>query len=82
MLGATKSTFSLDSMTLEKIDSLAQRWQVSKTEVLRRAVTQATDAEQASIEQKLEALRTLQQWVKESNIDTAKWQQTIKDGRR
>ena len=37
MLSATKSTYSLDAASLEKLNRLSRRWQVSKAEVLRRA---------------------------------------------
>ncbi len=82
MAAGTKATFSLDRPTIQKIDSLAERWGVSKTEVLRRAITRATEAEQITVDERIDALHTLQRWVKEKKIDTDKWRRTIKDGRR
>ncbi len=82
MSSTTKATYSLDSATLEKLNRLSHRWQVSKTEVLRRAVHQAAEMAAPSPEERLAALHTLQQWVKEKRIDLEKWKKTIKDGRR
>src|SRR6266849_10659381 len=73
MSSTTKATYSLDSATLEKLNRLSHRWQVSKTEVLRRAVHQAAETAAPSPEERLAALHTLQQWVKEKRIDLEKW---------
>lgn len=82
MSAATKSTFSLDPVTIERLNRLAHRWQVSKTEVLRRALNQAETADTPSPQERINALRELQRITKERGIDLDKWQQTIKDGRR
>ncbi|MGI8482519.1 MAG: hypothetical protein ACR2MF_10750 [Chthoniobacterales bacterium] len=82
MPSASKGTYSLDTASLEKLNRLSRRWQVSKTEVLRRALSQATEADVPSIEERIEALHSLQRWAKEKNIDLEKWKQTISDGRR
>jgi predicted transcriptional regulator len=82
MPAATKSTFSLDAATVERLNRLARRWQVSKTEVLRRAVAGASDAEDATVAERLAALDKLQCWVEDRNIDTNEWLDTIKNGRR
>ncbi len=79
---STKSTFSLDAVSLERLNHLAERWRVSKTEVLRRALSQAEEAEPPSVEDRLAALHRLQKWAKDKQIDFDAWQKTIRDGRR
>ena len=82
MPSASKATYSLDAASLERLARLSRRWQVSKTEVLRRALTQATENDAPSPEDRIAALHTLQRWAKEKKIDLEKWKQTIRDGRR
>jgi predicted transcriptional regulator len=82
MPSTTKATYSLDPATLEKLNRLSHRWQVSKTEVLRRALHQAAETAAPSTEERLAALDALQRWAKEKRIDLGKWKKTIKDGRR
>lgn len=81
MPSATKATYSLDSETLETLNRLSHRWQVSKTEALRRALHQAAEAVPSPAE-RIAALHSLQRWAKEKRIDLEKWKKTIKDGRR
>jgi predicted transcriptional regulator len=79
---AIKSTFSLDRATIERIDSLAERWHVSKTEVLRRAVRNADEHVALDAEERLEAMRKLQESLAQRKVNFAKWKKTIRDGRR
>lgn len=81
MPSATKSTYSLDPETLERLERLARRWQVSKTEVIRRAVAKV-DSGVPSADERIAALHELQRLTEERGIDLKKWQRTIKDGRR
>ena len=81
MPSATKATYSLDSETLDKLNRLSHRWQVSKTEALRRAVQRAAEAV-PSREERIAALQSLQRWAKVKRIDLEKWKRMIKDGRR
>ena len=64
------------------LNRLARRWQVSKTEVLRRALQQAAQNEAVSPAERLTALHELQRSVADKRVDLKEWQQTIKDGRR
>ena len=82
MPSATKATYSLDAASLERLTRLARRWQVSKTEVIRRALVKADEVDVPTPEERIAALHTLQRWVKEKNIDLEKWQETIRNGRR
>jgi hypothetical protein len=81
MPSATKATYSLDSETLEKLNRLSRRWQVSKTEALRRAVHRAAETA-PSAEERIAALHSLQRWAKEKRVNLEKWKKMIKDGHR
>ena len=80
---ATKSTFSLDAVSLTTLQSLARKWQVPKTEVLRRALRQASDREKTlSPDEKIALLRRLQRKFAETGVDFEKWKRDTKRGRR
>ena len=81
MPSATKATYSLDPDTLEKLNRLSHRWQVSKTEALRRAVHRAAEVA-PSFQERIDALHSLQRWAEEKRINLKEWQKMIKDGRR
>jgi len=55
---SVRSTYSLDVETMGRIENLARRWDVSKSEVLRRAIRMAD--EQAVMSERVEAYRRLQ----------------------
>ena len=55
---SVRSTYSLDVETMGRIEQLARRWNVSKSEVLRRAVRMAD--EQSAVSDRLTALKELQ----------------------
>ena len=59
-----KSTYSLDLETVHKLDALAAQWQVSKSEVLRRAIDLAVRDQAASVISPLQALKALQKSLK------------------
>ena len=59
-----KSTYSLDVETVRTLESLARRWNVPKTEVLRRAIRAAAREESPDERSALESLRLLQASVK------------------
>ncbi len=82
MPSASKSTYSLDAPTLATLNRLARRWQVSKTEVLRRALRQAAENEAIPPAERIAALHEVQRWAAEKRVDLKAWQRTIKDGRR
>ena len=73
-----KSTYSLDLATMTDLESLASRWNVSKSEVLRRVISAAAHTSTEASSDKLDALSRLQnkmglnkslanKWVTESN---------------
>lgn len=83
MPSATKSTFSLDPASLARLQALAHKWQVPKTEVLRRALHQAAENEKAlSPQEKIALLHRLQTQFAEAGIDFERWKRDTKRGRR
>ncbi len=82
MPSATKSTYSLDAATLERLVRLSKRWQVSKTEAIRRALAKAEEADALTPAQRIAALHQLQRVTAERGVDLEKWKRIIKDGRR
>lgn len=82
MPAVKKTTYSLDGASLEKLNKLARSWQVSKTEVLRRALSKADQSDIPSPEERIAALHELQRWAKEAKIDLEEWKRMTKHGRR
>ena len=78
-----KSTYSLDVDSVRTLEALAERWSVSKSEVIRRALRIAamtgddTDGGVA-----LEALTRLQDGVRERGVDLAQWGRDLDAERR
>ncbi|MBC5811537.1 MAG: ribbon-helix-helix protein, CopG family [Candidatus Eremiobacteraeota bacterium] len=78
-----KSTFSLDAQSVARLQALARKWQVPKTEVVRRALQQAFAGEEIlSPEQKIATLRRLQKKFAAAGVDFEKWKRETKRGRR
>lgn len=72
-----RSTYALDRETVERLESLARQWNVSKSEALRRAI-RAADL-RSSAESRLTALDTLQASMRLSRRKAEAW---IRDLRR
>ncbi|WP_396626080.1 ribbon-helix-helix protein, CopG family [Luteitalea sp.] len=68
---SVRSTYSLDVETVERIEQLARRWNVSKSEVLRRAVKMAD--EQSAVSDRLAALKELQESMQMTPEKEAAW---------
>ena len=77
-----KSTYSLDIESVRVLEVLAQRWKVSKSEVLRRAIRLAAEGGYEEYDSKLNALDQLQSCVRERRIDLSKWANEIKSERQ
>jgi predicted transcriptional regulator len=83
MPSATKSTFSLDAASVARLQALAHKWQVPKTEVLRRALLQAAENEKAlSSEEKIDLWHRLQKKFADAGVDFERWKRDTKRGRR
>ncbi|MYI07456.1 MAG: ribbon-helix-helix protein, CopG family [Gemmatimonadetes bacterium] len=77
-----KSTYSLDVESVRTLEGLARRWQVSKSEVLRRALRIAAAAGDEGGDAALATLTRLQRTVRERGVDLADWGRDLKAERR
>ena len=77
-----KSTYSLDVETVRTLEALARRWNVPKTEVLRRAIRAAAREESPVERSALESLRLLQASVKARGVDLKRWERELRTERR
>ena len=73
-----KSTYSLDLNSVRTLEALAERWDVSKSEVIRRALRIALvagDDTDGSVT--LDALTRLQDTVRERGVDLGQWERDL-----
>jgi len=79
-----KSTYSLDVASIRRLESLARTWQVSKSEVIRRALRIAVlTAHQPEEALAAAALDRVQHSVRERGVDlVAQWERELKAERR
>lgn len=76
-----KSTYSLDVESVRTIERLAKRWNVPKSEVLRRAIRLAA-AEDPDDGAALSALDRLQASLRARRVDLAQWERDSEAERR
>lgn len=76
-----RSTYALDVETVRKLEELAKKWGVSKSEALRRSVHSATNAEINSPDP-LQVFEALQRSLNLSENRAAKWQENVRAVRR
>jgi hypothetical protein len=79
-LPLVKTTYAVDLETKRLLDRLADRWEVSRSEALRRAVRQAAGAEGAS--ERLAALDRIQRRLKLSRRTADAWMTSTRSERR
>ena len=72
-----KSTYSLDVESVRALEELARRWEVSKSEVLRRAIRSAAAAVEPDTPAALDALDRLQASVRERGVDVEQWERDL-----
>ena len=72
-----KSTYTLDVGSVRALESLAQRWKISKSEVLRRAIRLAASTAYPEKTGPLHALDRLQSSVRERGVDLSDWEQEV-----
>ena len=77
-----KSTYSLDVESVRVLEALAQRWNVSKSEVLRRAIRIAATGGKPGEGASLDTLDRLQTSLRERNVDVSQWARDQKAARR
>jgi len=69
-----KSTYSLDVETVRALEGMAKRWQVSKSEALRRAICSAAARSEPGESSPLRALDRLQERLDLSAADRRRWE--------
>ena len=77
-----KSTYSLDVESMRTLEKLAQRWNVSKSEVLRRAIRIAAIDGISGAGAALGALDQLQASLRSRRVNLAQWERDLKAERR
>lgn len=69
-----KSTYSLDVGTVRTLEGLARRWNVSKSEALRRAIRREAERQPSRADARLRSLRALQESVAARDVDLDAWE--------
>ena len=77
-----KTTYSLDVETVRLLEGLAKRWNVSKSEAMRRAIGIAAASDNGNDGDAIEALDRLQRSVKDSNVSLRNWARRTRGARR
>ena len=77
-----KSTYSLDAESVRTLEWLARRWNVPKSEVLRRAIRLAAAAGDLGDAAALSALDRLQASLRARRVDLAQWERDSEAERR
>jgi hypothetical protein len=78
-----KTTYSLDLKTVRTLEALAQRWKVSKSEALRRAIRASAEREPREAgREALRALDDLQQALGLTAETAERWVEAVQDERR
>ncbi len=77
-----KSTYALDVESVRMLETLADRWRVSKSEALRRAIRAASREQAPANRAALDALDRLQASVRTRKIDLRRWERDVEAERR
>ena len=72
-----KSTYSLDVESVNALEALAQRWKVSKSEVLRRAIRRVAMEREPESSTALSALDQLQASLRKRKVNVTQWARTL-----
>jgi hypothetical protein len=79
---SVKATYALDVVTVQALEKMAQRWAVSKSEALRRAIHAAAAAEPPGGRQHLDRLDRLQRALALSPAKAKAWARDVRAERR
>ena len=79
---SVKATYALDVETVQALEKMAARWEVSKSEALRRAIRAAAAAEVPRGREGLDRLDRLQRAIALSPARAAAWVKDIRAERR
>ena len=77
-----KSTYSLDVASVRALQDLARRWQVSKSEALRRAIRNEAGRQTATGADALAALDQLQASLRSRDVDLEQWARQVESERQ
>jgi len=77
-----KSTYSFDVETVRQLEAMAQRWKVSKSEALRRAIRAAASQQPPAEQEALEALQALQDTLGLTGEAAGGWEDRVRSERR
>jgi hypothetical protein len=77
-----KATYSLDSETTKALEDMARRWDVSKSEALRRAIRAAAGQELPDADDRVRALDRLQKSLRLSREAARQWEKRTTSERR
>lgn len=77
-----KATYSLDPGTVSRLEEIARRWGVPKSEALRRAIRAAASAEAASGSGPLSAFDALQRTAALTPSSVRAWADAAREERR
>jgi len=77
-----RSTYALDEKTVRALERIAQRWRVSKSEALRRAILAAEGEDPDSTQDRIEALDRLQRSLRLTPDRARTWAQKTTRTRR
>jgi hypothetical protein len=77
-----KSTYVMDVGTARALERIAQRWKVSKSEALRRAIHAAAEQQRPEASDSLQALDQLQRSLKLTPARARAWAQAARVERR
>lgn len=72
-----KSTYALDVESARMLETLADRWSVSKSEALRRAIRAAAREKAPANRAPLDALDRLQASVRARKVDLRRWERDV-----
>ena len=72
-----KSTYALDVESVRMLEALADRWRVSKSEALRRAIRAASSEPGPANRAALDALDRLQASVRARRVDLRRWERDV-----
>lgn len=77
-----RSTYSFDAETVQKLDRLAEHWNTSKSEALRRSIDRVAEQTLRNCENAIAALEELQRRMAEAGVDAEEWVKEIREERR
>lgn len=77
-----KTTYSLDLETVKALEALAKRWDVPKSEALRRAIRAASREASSKPSDAIRALDELQKSLGLSLQEARRWQKAVSAERR